>query len=237
MATAAQIAANQANSRLSTGPTSDIGKAKSSLNAVTTALTGRTVLLPSAEAAEYQRHILAYEKEFSPVGQGERDLVQSIADTVWRLQRIPGLEMAIYAQGHLRFAEEFKDCEEALRPGLIELQTFLAYERQLRNLQLQESRLVRRRAKELAELRLLQQQRQRRQTEQMAEAANLYLAARHDGQPFDPAEFGFEFSIRDIERHLERAHAQTQAQRMPPREANFPSGQAPGGTTAAKHAA
>jgi hypothetical protein len=232
MATAAQIASNYANSRLSTGPTSEIGKAKSSLNAVTTALTGRTVLLPSEDAAEYQRHILAYEKEFSPVGQCERDLVQSIADTVWRLQRIPGLEMAIYAQGHLRFAEELSDYDEALRPGLIELQTFLAYEKQLRNLQLQESRLVRRREKELAELRQLQQQRQLRQTEQMAEAANLYLAARHDGKTFDPAEFGFEFSNRDIERHLERAQAQTARAAL-----KQPAGHAPCNHTAGKHAA
>src|SRR6185437_6194490 len=39
----AQLAANRANSQLSTGPTSEAGKAKSSLNAVKTGLTGRTV--------------------------------------------------------------------------------------------------------------------------------------------------------------------------------------------------
>src|SRR4051794_15884848 len=37
-----QLAANRANSQLSTGPKSPEGKAKSSLNAVKTALTGRT---------------------------------------------------------------------------------------------------------------------------------------------------------------------------------------------------
>ncbi|MGA8598820.1 MAG: hypothetical protein WB676_29225 [Bryobacteraceae bacterium] len=53
MSTAAQIAANQANAQLSTGPTSETGKAKSSLNAVKTGLTGRTVLLPGDDAAIY----------------------------------------------------------------------------------------------------------------------------------------------------------------------------------------
>jgi len=40
----ARLAANQANAQLSTGPTSVTGKAASSLNALKTGLTGRTVL-------------------------------------------------------------------------------------------------------------------------------------------------------------------------------------------------
>jgi hypothetical protein len=42
MSTTAQIAAKQKNAQLSTRPTSPDGKAKSSLNAVKTGLTGRT---------------------------------------------------------------------------------------------------------------------------------------------------------------------------------------------------
>lgn len=48
-----RLAANRANARLSTGPTSPAGKTKSSLNAVKTGLTGRTVLLPAENAAAY----------------------------------------------------------------------------------------------------------------------------------------------------------------------------------------
>ncbi len=155
----AQLRANRANAQLSSGPATLDGKTTSSLNAVKTALTGRTVLLHSDDAAEYQRHLAAYEKELSPVGQRESDLVQSIADTVWRLGRIPGLELAIYAQGRVQFADEFKDHDAALRPGLIELKTFMTYEKQLRNLHLQESHLSRRREKEIAEIRELQQAR------------------------------------------------------------------------------
>jgi hypothetical protein len=42
MSSNAQIEANQRNAQFSTGPTSEAGKAKSSLNAVKTGLTGRT---------------------------------------------------------------------------------------------------------------------------------------------------------------------------------------------------
>ena len=184
----AQLAANQRNAQLSTGPTSDIGKAKSCLNAVKTGLTGRTVLLPSEDAAEYERHIRAYEKELEPVGQIESDLVQSIADTTWRLSRIPALEMAIFAQGHLEFADSFDEHDPSLRSSLIELQTFTKYEKQLRNLHLQEGRLGRRREKETAELRRLQAERNAKQA--------------------DPAPNGFEFSSPSERGDLSEPRAQ-----------------------------
>ncbi len=63
--------------------------AKSSPNGVRTALTGRTVRLPSKDVSEYERHLAAYAEEFAPVGLLETNLVQSIADTDWRLRRIP----------------------------------------------------------------------------------------------------------------------------------------------------
>jgi hypothetical protein len=199
---AAQVAANRANAQLSTGPKTPEGKAIASLNAVKTALTGRTVLLPGDDAAEYERYIRAYEDELKPVGQRESDLVQSIADTAWRLRRIPALEAAVFARGHLEFAESFNEHDPSLRPGMIELQTFLKYEKQLRNLQLQEARLARRREKETAELRKLQQERKTEQAQALDTAARQYVIARKSNQSFDLAANGFEFSILEIECYL-----------------------------------
>jgi hypothetical protein len=214
----ARLAASRSNAHLSTGPTSPEGKAKASsaqgdfqpvvrgsmCGAVKTALTGRTVLLPADDVAEYQRHNALYEKEFKPVGLEESELVQSLAEISWRLRRIPALEMAIYAQGRIEFANHFADQEDPpVRRSLIELHTHLVYERQLRNLQLQESRLVRRREKESAELRRLQQERAQREKCALESAAQLYVAATRDTQPFNPAVHGFEFSIAEIESHLQ----------------------------------
>ena len=66
MSSQAQIAANRANSQLSTGPTSAAGKTKSSLSAVKTGLTGATVLLPSDDVAAYERHIASSFAEWNP---------------------------------------------------------------------------------------------------------------------------------------------------------------------------
>ena len=163
----ARLAANQRNALLSTGPQTPSGKAKSSLNALQTALTGRTVLLPSDDVAEYARHLAAYAEEFAPVGLLETNLVQSIADTDWRLCRIPALESALFAKGRIEFTELFSEQDLAARPHLIDAHTFITYEKQIRNLQLQEARLTRRREKEIAELRKLQAERIQKQQQEI----------------------------------------------------------------------
>ncbi len=148
MATDAQIAANQKNAQLSSGPTSDTGKAKSSLNAVKTGLTGRTVLLPGDDAGYYEAHVADFFKRWDPTSDDERNLVQSLADTDWRLLRIPALEMGIYALGRMEFAAEFPKEDEAVRKHLIEAKIFLTYRKDLNNLSIQESRLRRQREKD-----------------------------------------------------------------------------------------
>jgi len=202
-----KLKANRANAQFSTGPTSEEGRAKASLNAVKTGLTGRTILLPSDDAAEYERHIQAFAEQYSPVGAREADLVQSIADTFWRLKRIPCLESALFAQGRLEFAGCFEEHDASARPSLIDAKTFIKYQRQLRNLQLQEARLFRRYEKDKAELREIQQTRRSQEGEALDQAAAQYQAAKRSSQAFHPADFGFEFSIAQIEQHLQRIQA------------------------------
>jgi hypothetical protein len=175
-----RVAANRANAQLSSGPRSTEGKAISSMNAVKTGLTGRTVLLPSDDAEAYQRHLVAYESEFQPVALRERELVQSLADIQWRLQRIPGLEMAIYARGREEFAEKFEEQDPAVRSARIDLETFLQYQKPLRNLQIQEGRLQRQREKDMAELRELQEDRRQAEQPQTALAAITTPAGKPD---------------------------------------------------------
>ena len=125
-------------------------------------------------------------------------LVQSIADGTWRLYRISTLEMALFAKGREEFAELFADRDPALRTSLIELHTLLTYEKQLRNLNIQEARLRRQREKDIAELRDLQRERATRQRADLELAAKMYIAAQKESRPFNPADAGFEFSTDDV---------------------------------------
>lgn len=190
-----------------TGPRTPEGKAKSSLNAVKTALTGGTVLLPSDDAALYEQHLQQFADQFQPVGPLERNLVQSLADTAWRLMRIPALEMAIYASGHEKFADRFAGRDPALRNNLIQMETFLFYEKQLRNLQIQEGRLRRNREKDAAELSRLQHERGQKEEADRKAAAKRDLAERNSSKPsmLVPGKFypEFVFATEDTHRELE----------------------------------
>ena len=201
MPTQAQVDANRANAQLSTGPTSETGRAKSSLNAVKTGLTGRTVLLPSEDAVLYEAHVDGFFKGHEPVGEDERNLVQSLADTEWRLSRIPTLEAGIYAVGRLEFAESFSNEDESVRKHLIGAKIFLAYQRQLNNLSIQEGRLRRQREKDGAALRDLQTNRKREEHARLNEAAYQYIEAVHNRTylEWEPADFGFEFTMGQVE--------------------------------------
>jgi hypothetical protein len=202
----ARIAANRANAQFSTGPKTPEGKAKSSMNAVKTGLTGRTVLLPTDDAAIYRQHLDRNFAKFSPANDDEHILVQTIADTEWRLLRIAPLEAALYALGHRKLAGEFADeTNTANREALIMAEVYVVYRRELSNLALQERRLRSQRKADLGELQQLQQQRAETQREvsakrqeQVSRAITLYNQAAERGRDFDPARHGFDFSLEEL---------------------------------------
>jgi hypothetical protein len=208
MASDAQIKANQANAQKSTGPISEAGKAKSSHNAVKTGLTGHTIVLPTDDVAAYERHIDRFFNDYDPADDEERTLVQWIADTEWRLLRIASLESGIYAIGRRALAAELTDEQDpAVRAALIEAQIFVNYRKDLSNLALQEARLSRQRDARMAELKGLQDGRKERFRRDMQQAADQWECAKKLDVPYDPAQFGFEFTIGDVERHLDVIYA------------------------------
>jgi hypothetical protein len=199
MASLKQLEANRANAQLSTGPTSSEGKAKVSHNALKTGLTGRTVLLPTDDVAAYQAHVERVFKQFAPEADEEKRLSQSLADTLWRLERIPSLEAGIYAIGRRELAAQFADeADETVRRAMIEAQILLTYRRDLNNLSIQEARLRRQYEKDEAELKRLIAERQQGENRRWQNAVELYRSAKQHGVSFDPAEIGFEFSIDEI---------------------------------------
>ena len=205
----ARLAANRANSQHSTGPRTSTGKAKSSLNAIKTGLTGQTVVLPTDDAAAYQSHVDRHFTKYSPATDDEHTLVQSVADTAWRLLRIPPLEAAVYSLGHREFANEFND-EENLntRSGLIRAKTMLHYRRDLSNLALQERRLRNHLEKDTAKLEALQQSRAEQRKMQLAWCVKYIELARQKGDTFDPADCGFDFSKDELQTYFDRTSTQ-----------------------------
>jgi hypothetical protein len=90
MSTSAQVAANRANSQLSTGPRSAEGKTASSQNAATHGLYSHNPEL-QGDAAEFERILADYRAEFHPEGAVESELVRQLAVSSIKLRRIDEL--------------------------------------------------------------------------------------------------------------------------------------------------
>lgn len=169
-----RAAINRANAQHSTGPKSKSGKGRSALNAVKTALTGRTVLLESDDVELYEAHVRGWFNELKPEGLHETTLVQSIADSHWRNDRIVTIEAAIFSRGRNAYRWENLNCYEHEVAGpteitvLTDVQVNTLYERELRNLHIQENRLRKQRDNDLKQLEKLQAARHQAEAAQKA---------------------------------------------------------------------
>ena len=97
--TESRLAANRANAKLSTGPRTEEGKRRSSLNAFRHGLTGQIVILTPEDQAAFRKHCDAIREALAPVGALELDLAQAIAEDKWRLNRARALENAVFTLG------------------------------------------------------------------------------------------------------------------------------------------
>ena len=128
---ASRTATNRANSRHSTGPRTPAGKQRSSINALRHGLTSASAVLPSEDQAAYDTHRRSFFDEYKPATPTETQLVQEIADTAWRLNRIPLLEAELFSQNpnpqslipllatlglhHTRLSRQFQKAVDHLR--------------------------------------------------------------------------------------------------------------------------
>jgi len=92
--TTKQIAANRANAKLSTGPRSIEGKQAVSGNRITHGILSTKLLLADESAEEYQALQDGLQTQLRPVGALELSLVERIAVSLWRQQRLVKAEAA-----------------------------------------------------------------------------------------------------------------------------------------------
>ncbi len=197
----AKLAANRANAQQSTGPVTAEGKAKSSLNATKTGLTGRTVLLPGEDFALYTAHIERHLAQYDPINDEERTLVQMISDTQWRLLRVPEAEAGFFIVGERKLGDLYPNETDPERHAqLMRTEIRIAFSKDLSNLYLQESRLNRQLDKYKAQLEEIQERRRNKLVKELKIAATETQAAMYeDKPPFDPAQFGFEFTKAEFD--------------------------------------
>jgi hypothetical protein len=187
-----RAAINRANSQHSTGPRTESGKQRSSLNALRHGLTAQSAVLPSEDPAAYEAHRRQFLDEYQPVTSTETQLVNELVDTSWRLNRIPLLEADLLTRTDL---------------GVLDAH------RLLNSLSVQSQRLSRQFQKALDQLLDIQAERHQRERRDLRDAAALLELHKQKGIPWEPADHGFVFSKDQVERYAQRALRLNEAER------------------------
>ncbi len=201
---AARTARNRQNASHSTGPKTEAGKKRSSLNGLRHGLTGHTILLPTEDLAAYQDFTDKFFVELKPAGMIERQLVQSLADTAWRLNRIPALENNLLALGFTEHENSIVTEHAEVHAALVIMEALREQTRTFTALGQHGARLSREFERILKQLRQLQQERRATEASQLADAAALFSVQKKKGLTYIPAEDGFAFSNAEIETFIGR---------------------------------
>ena len=171
---------NRANSQHSTGPRTDDGKSRSSMNALTHGLTAADPVLPNEDRAAYDKLVQDFLDEYQPQTATETRLTRELAAVSWRLDRIPGLETTMFSN-----ATDPAQLEKSIR-------TISGYS----------DRLHRQFFQALDRLRALQAERIEEHQRDLIACAAVYKHHQSKNLPYSPADDGFVFSNDQVEAFL-----------------------------------
>ena len=197
MKNSALIARNRANASHSTGPKTAAGKKRSSLNAYRHGLTGQTIILPAEDLVAYQDFTRTFFDHYKPVDIIEKQLVQSLADTSWRLNRVAALEHNLMGLGFDEHSDNITTEHPETHAALVTTEAMREQTPSLAVLSLHTARLARYFEKTLKQLKDTQKERRATEASQLAEAASLLQMDQKQGLPYNPTEDGFVFSTAE----------------------------------------
>jgi hypothetical protein len=143
----------------STGPRTEEGKKRSSINALRHGLTGRTVVMPYEDMEAYYRFCEELLTDLAPETPLERQYAQTFCDTQWRLNRMRSIEDAMLSLGHFEEAGNIDTEHPQVHAALTAARVFRDDSQSFVNISLYEQRLQRTLEKSLKQLKALQAER------------------------------------------------------------------------------
>ncbi len=191
MSTAHRAEINRVNSQHSTGPKTAEEKKVGSLSALRHGLTGQMVVMSTEDLAAYERHVSSFTEEYRPEGATEAHLVQALADTSWRLNRVAVLETNL-----LTLTTVF--ASEAITAATQMAAAIGPQAKALSNLSMHSQRLSRQFERTVAQLRDLQQSRRAQEKEDLEDLVNIIEMHESTGKTYNPSVDGFAFSPAQI---------------------------------------
>jgi hypothetical protein len=201
---------NQTNAQHSTGPKTPEGKQRSSLNALRHGLTGQIVVMPTEDLQAYQLHLTSFTDEYHPQGATEANLVQALADTSWRLNRVAALETNLLTLGVASQLNPFSDSPQQVQDAFSIVAALESQSKALSNLSMHSQRLSRQFERTVAQLRDLQKIRRAQESNDLDNLLDITEMYEDKGETYDPSEDGFVFSEQQINDAILRRNRERQ---------------------------
>jgi len=208
-----------------TGPKTEAGKQRASINAYKHGLTGQIHLCTADEHDAFEKHCQAIVEALAPVGILEQELAQSIAADKWRLNRARAIETGIFAIGHS--TQPLEPADEIMMQAMSQAKTWLADGRDIQLLSLYQQRIQRSIERSMAELRTLRAERKAARDQAVEEAVLLSQLAKSKGETYNPAADipapDFVFSIAEFEQLIRRKEHLNEALALPKNGQRMPA--------------
>jgi hypothetical protein len=208
-----QIDANRRNSQKSTGPKSETGKIRSSLNGWRHGLTGQVLTMAEEDREAFEKFAREYRLALFPAGPIETQIAQSIAEDEWRLSRARAIENNVIALGHSAIAGDVDTINTQMHAAMTQARVFWRDPNKFALLSLYEQRISRKLERNEARLKALQTERKAALEAALEEAVLLAELAESNNETYDPTpdfahranhQNGFAFSPEQIHLALAR---------------------------------
>jgi hypothetical protein len=178
------------------------GKKQSSLNALRHGLTGQIVVMPNEDLQAYQRHLVSFTDEYNPKGATEANLVQALADTSWRLNRVAAMETNLLSLGIAHNAGPTIDAPQQIQDALSIVAALESQSKALSNLSMHSQRLSRQFDRTVTQLRDLQKIRRIKEKSDLDNLIDIIQLYESKGKTYDPSADGFVFSKPQIDARI-----------------------------------
>ena len=131
-------------------------------------LTGQTVVLPTEDHSAYEHHSQSFLDEYRPKDATETQLVQSLIDTSWRMNRAATVETNLFSLGIIEMEDRLRANHPEAEAALAMAMAFREHMRAFANISIISSqRLARQFERTLAQLRQIQAERRANEERQL----------------------------------------------------------------------
>jgi hypothetical protein len=194
-----QLEANRANAQKSTGPKSEAGKSRSSLNALRHGLTGHVVVLPQEDREAFEQFHANIAADLNPESDHERELARTYATTLWNLQRALAIQDNLFTLGLMEEVAENLNIEDPQAHNAITCaKTFRQESAAFSRISLYAQRLTNQSKTLLRQFEEVQTRRRQRLQAELPDAIRIYKFKQMLGETFDPVQNGFVCSLDQI---------------------------------------